>query len=869
MFRLNRYLLVFVLFIWLFTLASIAAQETTPPAEPPTEAPTLEPPTAEPPTLEPPTFEPPTSEPPTSEPPTVEPPTLAPPTETATLESPTETFTETATATSTATLESTATATTTATSTSEASITPSFTPSATTTAAFTPTIAPTAGIPNYSATLQAWNESQAMGLQSQNQLLNTCATSINSSYSIVAPPSLGNPSTDFYTAVAQAHSMGAASPYPIYLCEGTFPLHETVGFSVDVEIYGRGVGESIFTQSNYSTMGHMFVIDDFTFTTVEFHHVTFTQALNPGGAGVIKIWGSSSLRIFDSQFIYNQGAYNGGIEGGGLLVYRSIFEDNLASTGNAGAIGSYTLEAECVRFENNSTAENGGAIFMVENAEIHNSSFIGNSAVFDGNQIYAQGWYIDAQNNYWATTPTVPDEVTNTVDTSSPLLTDPTSHYATGDYYALTTCAMAAPVPLPGGICEPSLMGRSTLDEDCITPSPSPTFTPSPTPTPSVFCIFEGQYLYPYRAPITNNQPLPQIPYSSQYNLMATHRFVEHVNPLSPNPQIWYYIEWAELDSNPTQNDDIGVWIQAPNDPPIGGNGCNNGNGLPIDSTYTIPAHPWSSFTGTFGGWPVDISSICHIDTNTEEIHALGINPPSGASYPRGTHNGIDLFVPQAQANIEVRSMSPGIVVGIGYFGDTTNTHAMWGASNQDTGTGDIPGYSVIVRHGHLYVLYGHLASISETIWVGAGVNTGTILGTVGVFNERHLHVEVHSYGDSVGSITEGNTIGETGILPVNLFAAQIVAPYVYDIMQFLPDPSGYSGGSSIQTLVSTNNLNTTGTEGQINLPFNASCDRLYRTKHPDLQAVIVHSINNYRGFVAYGDESRALLSPLTQTVQP
>ena len=75
MFRLNRYLLVFVLFIGLFTLASIAAQETTPPVEPPTEAPTLEPPTAEPPTLEP--------------------PTLAPPTETATVEFPTQTLTAT------------------------------------------------------------------------------------------------------------------------------------------------------------------------------------------------------------------------------------------------------------------------------------------------------------------------------------------------------------------------------------------------------------------------------------------------------------------------------------------------------------------------------------------------------------------------------------------------------------------------------------------------------------------------------------------------------------------------------------------------------------------------------------------------------
>ena len=42
---------------------------------------------------------------------------------------------------------------------------------------------------------------------------------------------------------------------------------------------------------------------------------------------------------------------------------------------------------------------------------------------------------------------------------------------------------MSMPTPIPA-ICEPSLMGRSTLDEDCITPSPSP--TPSLTPTSTI-----------------------------------------------------------------------------------------------------------------------------------------------------------------------------------------------------------------------------------------------------------------------------------------------------------------------------------------------------------------------------------------------
>lgn len=349
---------------------------------------------------------------------------------------------------------------------------------------------------------------------------------------------------------------------------------------------------------------------------------------------------------------------------------------------------------------------------------------------------------------------------------------------------------------------------------------------------------------------------------------MATRRFVEHVDPLRQNPQTWYYIEWAELDSNPHQNSDIGVWIQAPNDPPIGGNGCDNGSGLPIDSTYTIPTHSWSSFTGTFGGWPIDIASICHIDTDPHEVHALGISPlPS--IYPRFTHTGVDFFVPYDQPNTTVKSMGPGIVVGIGSYIDPVYSHSAWGAASQFNGSVYSNGYSIIIRHGHLYVLYGHLSSIPETIWVGAGVNTGTIIGTVGIFNERHLHLEIHSYGTTVGSIPNSDAIGETGILPVNHFAAQIVAPYLYDVMQLLPDPSEYSGTISIQTLVSTNNLTMVSTEGRTNLPLDNTCDELYRTMHPALHAVIDESANGYRGFVVYGDLNRILPSPLTQTVQP
>jgi hypothetical protein len=130
---------------------------------------------------------------------------------------------------------------------------------------------------------------------------------------------------------------------------------------------------------------------------------------------------------------------------------------------------AYTLTANCVRFDSNMALDDGGAIFLSSGGStIHNSTFIGNNAGKDGNHVFAQG-AVDAQQNWWATTPIVPNDVTINVNTSSPLLTDPTAAYATGDYYnpALGACQMHTPVPLP----------------ETPTPTPIPTFTPTTIPT--------------------------------------------------------------------------------------------------------------------------------------------------------------------------------------------------------------------------------------------------------------------------------------------------------------------------------------------------------------------------------------------------
>lgn len=384
-YRCSKLLLLGIMLALLVSISpSLLAQEST--AEPPTP----EPPTAEPPTLEPPTLEPPTVELPTSEPPTA---TEAPSLTATFTETPTLTATYTETPTAAASLTASPTLTPTSTFTATPSLLPSLTPTTTVTPIYTPTAMATPGMPDYAAELQQWRDNQ--GSARQSQLLDTCSTDINSSYAIVAPPVSG-PADDFYAAVAQAHIGGSASPYPIYLCEGTFPLDETSNSYVDINLYGRGADVTIFYQSNTTTMHGMFSMNG---NTLNFHNVTVTGGRRGGGGAGVKTW-SGTLNIYDSVFSENQGDAGGALHGGGGgEILRSYFVNNTALVDEAGAVQAYTLEADCVRFENNTALGNGGAIFLVFDATIHNSSFTGNSAGLDGNQIYAQGWAIGAQQN--------------------------------------------------------------------------------------------------------------------------------------------------------------------------------------------------------------------------------------------------------------------------------------------------------------------------------------------------------------------------------------------------------------------------------------------------------------------------------------
>ncbi len=449
--------LVFIFSNVVFTLA-----QETPPAEPPTIEQPADLPTSEPPTVGPPTAEPPTLEPATIEPP----PTI--PTETPLVPTSTDILVQIPTETPTTDLSASVTLESIITDQVE-SFTDTPTPTATITATFTPTPIfmptatlptvpdeslkqPTPGVPSYLASAKNSLSSASV----QGAVVNGCSTVVTANYAIVAPPATGSTrSGDFYNTLPEIGYPGNASPYPIYLCPGEFPLNETVVLYGNVNFYGRGVDITTFKQSApASSMGGMFTLNG---NTVEFHNLTvangLAKAVSAGatnGAGIVG-W-NGTLKIFDSKFTNNEAIYSGGgIYGGeNLQIERSIFDQNKAGTGGAIYTGNFNMN--CVRFSSNTAnAGRGGAIYINGNGIVATSSFTGNLATVSANQIYnsTPSQYTNAKNNWWATPPATPNQISAGVTTTPTNGSDPTSGYATGNYYS-APCAMNTPPPLPG-----------------------------------------------------------------------------------------------------------------------------------------------------------------------------------------------------------------------------------------------------------------------------------------------------------------------------------------------------------------------------------------------------------------------------------
>ncbi len=407
------------------------------------------------------------------------------------------------------------------------------------------------------------------------------------------------------------------------------------------------------------------------------------------------------------------------------------------------------------------------------------------------------------------------------------------------------------------------------------------------------------QTAYIYRAPITGNPSSEDLEVNNsvrplEIDLYAIDPINRHlwVHKKDEPPNWWLKVTandrtsgtvlkpqgcyWSE-DSNYTDNDRI---ITAPT--ALGNfrlplsdilriisNGVSNAT-----SDYPLGNLSWNTFSTPqlFASWPLNLGDICSNSVMT--IDTLGINA-NNTSYPCDLHNGVDFYVsdvaePDDLPIIDVKSVDEGIVVGIGRGSNTVTSHAMWGAANQQFGGQISDGWSVIVRYGHLFVLYGHLYTLSSSVYVGKLVETGETIGQLGLFNTRHLHLEIHSYGEAI-DVPEGSNIHNTGILPLNVSASDIVAPYIYDVTQFLPNPPSYnpSDNNNLSFHELVNALSITGNEAQVTMQLQSTCGQTYRTLDP-AQSSLLGTVNvsgyMYRGYRAYPSCNENIVSPFEVT---
>jgi hypothetical protein len=123
----------------------------------------------------------------------------------------------------------------------------------------------------------------------------------------------------------------------------------------------------------------------------------------------------------------------------------------------------------------------------------------------------------------------------------------------------------------------------------------------------------------------------------------------------------------------------------------------------------------------------------------TIDQKGFGLVDPLYSNLPGSRHPGFDFFPPPPTANIRVAAVAGGMVVGIGRSNAVSVSPGNWGATQG--------GFNLIVRTGGYFLLYGHLASIDPSIYLGARFGPGAILGVLwDQGSNTHLHLEVRAF---------------------------------------------------------------------------------------------------------------------------
>ncbi|CAG0974586.1 partial Dipeptidyl-peptidase 5, partial [Anaerolineae bacterium] len=167
-----------------------------------------------------------------------------------------------------------------------------------------------------------------------------------------------------------------------------------------------------------------------------------------------------------------------------------------------------------------------------------------------------------------------------------------------------------------------------------------------------------------------------------------------------------------------------------------------------LSGHYALPSLdqvPWELTSPlTFSHYPVSMYQTC-VDGGVKEVFGFA-DTDYDFYYAPGYHFGVDFFAPPGSTVFA--GANRGLVVAL--LHNEATTGAYWGnyavteTPNHDK---DLTPYAVVIRYGHLFVLYGHLEYIDPDIWVGKQVSAGDPLGKLGTFATPHLHINVMSFG--------------------------------------------------------------------------------------------------------------------------
>lgn len=168
-------------------------------------------------------------------------------------------------------------------------------------------------------------------------------------------------------------------------------------------------------------------------------------------------------------------------------------------------------------------------------------------------------------------------------------------------------------------------------------------------------------------------------------------------------------------------------------------------------------------------------SPLSHLNTSTfygpnlDHQKGFGFYDTQYAQTSFSRHPGFDFF---GQPSMEVMAVAGGIVVGIGRSdisvpNPDTVAPSSWGAVS--------PGpFNLVIRTGGYFLMYGHMESIDPSVYIGARVGPGAILGklvsqlTTSGDNNTHLHLEVRMF-------TAAQMDGSTAPAPVRCRFGRII----------------------------------------------------------------------------------------------